>query len=149
MAQTLPFHSVRPGTPHVFHNSDACEAGRLIEGADWRPGDGDRRLCEACTRLNARAGRQRAAAPGSGEHARWRAVRRGRGEARRVMARCPRTGQTVWTGLSMTRALLQQLAGSNFSLWCPACRTHHSWAGTTAWIGGDGEEGGDARALHR
>ena len=42
MAQTLPFHSVRPGTPNVFHNSDACEAGKRIERDHWHAGDGGR-----------------------------------------------------------------------------------------------------------
>ena len=152
MAQTLPFHSVRPGTPNVFHNSDACEAGRRIEGAQWRAGDGGRPLCDACERLNAGAGRLQRPAPhdsSATDRVRWRSVRGRRGRTRRVMARCPRTGETVWTGLSMTPDLLAALEGSRFKLWCPACRTNHPWVAADAWIGGDSDDGGEARALTR
>jgi hypothetical protein len=53
MPRSLPFHSVRPGTPQVFHNNDACYVGNRIEPAYWNAGDGDRPLCDECARLNA------------------------------------------------------------------------------------------------
>jgi hypothetical protein len=65
------------------------------------------------------------------------------------MAKCPTTGQTVWTGLSMTPELLAQLAGSRFTLWCPACRADHPWVAANAWISGDADDGGGTRALAR
>jgi hypothetical protein len=153
MAQTLPFHSVRPGTPNVFHNSDACQAGQRIQGAtDWRAGDGGRPLCAACKRLNAGAGRRERSAPHDStatDGARWRGVRGRRGPNRRVMAKCPTTGQTIWTGLSMTEDLLVNLDGSRFKLWCPACRAHHPWGAVKAHMGEESDGGGDERTLAR
>ena len=52
MPRSLPFHSVKPGTSPVFHNNDACLAGRLIEPVNWRAGDGGRELCAQCAELN-------------------------------------------------------------------------------------------------
>jgi len=151
MAQTLPFHSVGPGTPNVFHNSDACEAAKRIERPYWHAGDGGRPLCGVCERLNAAARRPSARPRGSsaGERARWRGVRSRQAPARRVMTACPTTGKTVWTGLTMTRELLAALEGSSFHLWCPACRAEHPWVAAKAWIGPeDGEDDGE-RALSR
>ncbi|MGA2471441.1 MAG: hypothetical protein ABSG64_12215 [Solirubrobacteraceae bacterium] len=53
MPHTLPFHSIKPGRPQVFHNNTACEEGKRAEGPHWCAGDGGRRLCEVCARLNA------------------------------------------------------------------------------------------------
>lgn len=54
MARTLPFHTVKEGTPHVFHTNDSCHDAMRIEPASWRAGAGeDRRLCNACAALNA------------------------------------------------------------------------------------------------
>ena len=53
MARSLPFYSANPGARAVFHNNDACQEGKRIEPTDWRAGDGERRLCEECARLNA------------------------------------------------------------------------------------------------
>ena len=39
MAKTLPFHTVEPGTPYVFHNNDACEIAKRVEPRYWRAGD--------------------------------------------------------------------------------------------------------------
>jgi hypothetical protein len=53
MPRTLPLHSTRKPTPPIYHNNDGCYTGIHIEPQDWRPGDGDRRLCPECARLNA------------------------------------------------------------------------------------------------
>jgi hypothetical protein len=55
MANTLPFHTVKPGTPYAFHNNDACEIAKRVEPRYWRAGDdgGKRPLCENCARLAA------------------------------------------------------------------------------------------------
>jgi hypothetical protein len=50
MARALPFHSVKHGTPEVFHNNGDCDAGMRVESANWRAGDGGRPLCPECTR---------------------------------------------------------------------------------------------------
>jgi hypothetical protein len=49
---TLPFHSVKPTMPLVFHNNDACDEGKRIEAAYWCAGDGGRPQCKECARLN-------------------------------------------------------------------------------------------------
>ena len=53
MARTLPFHTVKEGTPAVFHNNDSCFEGRHTDPEHWRAGDGNRALCAACAQLNA------------------------------------------------------------------------------------------------
>ena len=59
MARTLPFHTVKEGTPHVFHSNDACNDAMRIEPAYWRAGAADRRLCDTCAVLNAAEERAR------------------------------------------------------------------------------------------
>ena len=145
MAQRLPFHSVRPGAPMVFHNNDACEAGVLIQGAHWRAGDGGLSLCEECARLSAGVGQSRPTPLGSRSASRRMARAHRRAPAphpRRVMSRCPTTDEVVWTGLMMTEELLGRLAGSHFSIWCPSCREHHPWPSIASWVDrGDGGAG--------
>ena len=60
MSRTLPFHTIKRGAPHVFHNNDECDEGRRVEPVNWRAGDGNLSLCQECARRNAVA--QRAAA---------------------------------------------------------------------------------------
>jgi hypothetical protein len=140
----------------VFHNSDACEAGKRIERVHWHAGDGGRPLCGICERLN--AGTRRPAVRTRGpsavdrsavERARWRGVRSRQAPARRVMTTCPTTGKTVWTGLTMTRELLAALDGSSFHLWCSACRERHPWGAAKAWLGPEEGDRGDGRTLSR
>ena len=50
MARALPFHSLKRGTPQVFHNNNDCDAGMRVESANWRAGDGGRQLCTECAR---------------------------------------------------------------------------------------------------
>lgn len=38
----------------MFHNNTACEDGKAVAGHYWGAGDGGRRLCDVCARLNAR-----------------------------------------------------------------------------------------------
>jgi hypothetical protein len=149
MAHTLPFHSVGPGAPNVFHNSDACEAGRRVQRDCWRAGDGGHPLCTVCERLSqaARHPSPRPRGYSAVDRGRWRGVRSRQTPARRVMTTCPTTGKTVWTGLTMTGELLSALDGSSFHLWCPACRAQHPWVAAKAWIGPGEGEGGDGRVL--
>jgi hypothetical protein len=52
MANTTPFHSVKPGTAYVYHNDTRCTEGNNIERLYWRSGTGvGRHLCAHCTRL--------------------------------------------------------------------------------------------------
>lgn len=62
MPRTLPFHSTKMGARPVFHNHSACVLGNSIEPRDWRPGDGNRPVCEVCARLHAAARPPRQAA---------------------------------------------------------------------------------------
>ena len=54
---------------------------------------------------------------------------------RNVMIRCPNTGEPVWTGVTMTAAMLADHSDDavlNFR--CPACRELHAWTKPEAWI---------------
>jgi len=52
MAKVAPFHSVKPNTPQVYHNNDACTEGNNIEKENLRSGTGGRPLCHHCARLD-------------------------------------------------------------------------------------------------
>ena len=59
MSLTLPFHTVKPGSPFVFHRSDACPDGAVIEPVNWKAGDGNRPLCPSCRRIESESARAR------------------------------------------------------------------------------------------
>jgi hypothetical protein len=48
-----PFHSVKR---YVHHNNDRCTEGNNIEREHWRPGTGNKPLCDRCAEL-AKTGR--------------------------------------------------------------------------------------------
>ena len=49
MAKVAPFHSVKPNTPNVYHDNNACTEGNNIENK--RDGTGNRPLCKRCAEL--------------------------------------------------------------------------------------------------
>jgi hypothetical protein len=53
LPRSLPFHTLKPGAPPLFHNNDHCDEGKRIEPAYWCAGDGGRPQCKECARLNA------------------------------------------------------------------------------------------------
>jgi len=53
MPYRSPFHTIKPGEPHVYHNNSGCRDGKDIEYPHWRGGEGTgRSLCKECERLN-------------------------------------------------------------------------------------------------
>jgi hypothetical protein len=55
MAKVPAIHSVKPGTPNVYHDNDKCTERNNIERQNVRSGTGGRRVCDHCASLN-RAG---------------------------------------------------------------------------------------------
>ena len=52
-----------------------------------------------------------------------------------VMIRCPNTGESVWTSIAMTDAMLaQQSDDAVLNFRCPACDELHAWCAADAWI---------------
>lgn len=51
MAKVGAFHSVKLGTPRVYHNDDKCTEGNNIESYNRRSGTDGRPLCDHCRRL--------------------------------------------------------------------------------------------------
>lgn len=49
MPKKAPWHSVKED---VHHNNTECNTGNNIETENLRQGDGNKRLCEECQRLN-------------------------------------------------------------------------------------------------
>jgi hypothetical protein len=55
MAKVAPWHSAKPGARPVYHDNDRGTENDNIEAYYWRPGTGNRRLCEHCDRLDKEA----------------------------------------------------------------------------------------------
>lgn len=51
--ETSPWHSNQPRAK-VYHNNTKCPSGKKIEPQNRQAGDGGKRLCEECERLNRR-----------------------------------------------------------------------------------------------
>ena len=54
MPKKSPWHSVKPGTPQVYHDNSNCTKGNNIEKENVRQGTDNRRLCDECKDLAAK-----------------------------------------------------------------------------------------------
>jgi hypothetical protein len=53
MPTVPPTHSVKPRSPHVYHNNDRCLERNNISADDIRQGTNGRPLCIHCSSLKA------------------------------------------------------------------------------------------------
>jgi hypothetical protein len=51
-----------------------------------------------------------------------------------ILTRCPKTGQTIKTGLTTEMIEIDSLPRVPIPVWCPLCSSTHSWTSLTAWI---------------
>lgn len=49
--KVAPFHSVKPNTPNVYHDNNACTEGNNIEPENKRAGTANRPRCKRCDEL--------------------------------------------------------------------------------------------------
>jgi hypothetical protein len=53
-----------------------------------------------------------------------------------ILTRCPRTNQTIFTGLNSDMVVFEDLPNVAIPVHCSACSTHY-WRIATAWVDGE------------
>jgi len=54
-----------------------------------------------------------------------------------VMIKCPASGRAVSTGIEVDSETFRALPDLSSQMNCPACKAHHAWSKSEAWLAGD------------